>query len=624
MRNPLPVLAVALLAAVGAFAADLPTWTLQEEPFSAWRIVVFTDGAGKGHDLWCKWSECGKAATGTAKLYTYTRQSSEPYTYHSGVFDFTGSQSAKTTYSTELSHFVLDLKTQKAVVPGTNMAFITQGQRSFIPLGYIVRVLPPIAVASDLPVEKPAAPNNSSKKPGSEPLPKRKPAPHSNRKPNSPIAKEPASHAAPALIPLERGWLVPIERSAYIDATNAAKKPTAAALALAYKNARATIALNLRDELREPYKTKVAAGEFDKIEELLTGKNYSGWEVELKPEEYKALLAVVKTATSHADFVEPNAAAQYDLERKSIVEPTGKAKLSEHLLAHRIAEKFRAMRPGAKPGTATDGTPVKLTDADFAKVPVQADRDALQKAYNDEWAKADTDDKKRAVNEAYLKKIADKVAAANPPAKPRETPDFKNTKTLAEFNLLSDAEKKALCSMIAPGTGGGMDNCGDILANAEAAMAKCNPPEGAKKNAATLKTQSDCVAKVNACKAPSTPAPASTPLPATGAPTDAVRAACVAFDQGAGNGNPNPKQNIGAGKIAVDKALPGEVTEDKKADANFYTNLGNGVALGIGGLLLASFFGGPVLMLAVAVAAGVGGYYVSKSITEPKDDKKKK
>ncbi len=63
--------------------------------------------------------------------------------------------------------------------------------------------------------------------------------------------------------------------------------------------------------------------------------------------------------------------------------------------------------------------------------------------------------------------------------------------------------------------------------------------------------------------------------------------------------------------------------DDPKPDTNFYTNMGNGIAAGIGGLLLASFFGGPLLMLAAAVVCGVGAYYLSKSIDDPPSPAKK-
>ena len=665
MRNPLPVLAAALLAAAGAFAADLPTWKTTDEPYGAWRVVEFADAAGAGHYLYCRWSECGANVTrGQAPLYVFEKAGEEHYmasapyqpqyaqTYAGKSWEWLKGkttnvefQSTKTTFKSELSRFVLDMssKPNKALIKGTAVAIPVDPEHAAVsPTGWIFRVLAPVAVADDAPKPAPVPPV----KPNPAPGPKPKPVPLP--KPKTPVVTQPAptqpgAHAAVELIVLERYWLMPKERTLYDDAIKPEKKPTADALQQAYKKARETVAKNLRDELKAPYNALVAAGTFDQIEDLLTGKNYSGWEIQLKPEEYQALLAVVKTADAHADFAAPNAAAQYDIEMKSILGTDGKVNLNEHVLAHKITEKFRAMLPGAKPGQTPSGAPAMLTQDDFAKIPNQADRDALWASYQDDWGKADTDDKKRAVNTDYLKRIADKVAAAQPPAPPHPTPDFKNTRTLPEFNLLSDAEKKALCSMITPGTGGGMDSCGDILANADAATAKCMSATGDTPTA-KAKAKSDCMAKVNACKAPAN-APASTPAPApsNGTPTDAIRAACVAFNAGAAP--PDPRPNIGTGDVTgsgIDKSpcpgakpatagAPGDHSGkdvdpcpkdgDKGPDPNFYTNLGNGVAFGIGGLLLASFFGGPLLMIGVAVAAGVGGYFFSKSNTEPKKGK---
>jgi hypothetical protein len=57
-------------------------------------------------------------------------------------------------------------------------------------------------------------------------------------------------------------------------------------------------------------------------------------------------------------------------------------------------------------------------------------------------------------------------------------------------------------------------------------------------------------------------------------------------------------------------------------DKNFYGNLSNGMGIGLFGLLIGSLFGGPLIMAAVAITAGVGAYYLSKSINNPPDKKK--
>ena len=65
---------------------------------------------------------------------------------------------------------------------------------------------------------------------------------------------------------------------------------------------------------------------------------------------------------------------------------------------------------------------------------------------------------------------------------------------------------------------------------------------------------------------------------------------------------------------------PSSATPDK----SFWTNLGNGISFGLAGLVMGSLFGGLLLTLAVAVVAGVAGYMMSRSITEPPPDPPKK
>jgi hypothetical protein len=67
----------------------------------------------------------------------------------------------------------------------------------------------------------------------------------------------------------------------------------------------------------------------------------------------------------------------------------------------------------------------------------------------------------------------------------------------------------------------------------------------------------------------------------------------------------------------LDKAGKPCAKDDPKPDTNFWQNVSNGMGFGLAGLLLASFFGGPALILAVGLAAGVGGYFFSKSINNP-------
>ena len=76
------------------------------------------------------------------------------------------------------------------------------------------------------------------------------------------------------------------------------------------------------------------------------------------------------------------------------------------------------------------------------------------------------------------------------------------------------------------------------------------------------------------------------------------------------------------GPLAVEDKAPGENPPEEKKDKHFYGNLANGMSFGIAGLVLGAFFGGPLVMAAFAIAAGVGAYYMSKHINSPEEDKK--
>ena len=173
--------------------------------------------------------------------------------------------------------------------------------------------------------------------------------------------------------------------------------------------------------------------------------------------------------------------------------------------------------------------------------------------------------------------------------------------------------------MINGGSGGGSDRCGDMLANANGEAMRCNSLSGADQPA-TLKARRDCMDAINKCKeGASAPKQTPPPAPASGGPTDAIRSACAAFSLNNGGGGDSQKPTIGAGK---DVPLPGEKPEDKKEDKQFYGNLANGMAFGIAGMILGTFFGGPAVIAAFAVVIGVGAYVLSKVVTAPKDDKK--
>src|SRR6185312_7542793 len=127
------------------------------------------------------------------------------------------------------------------------------------------------------------------------------------------------AHAQVPLSLMETYWLAPDERKAYTDAIDASKKPNKAAKQAAYKKGRDTVAKNLRDELQAPYAKLVADGQFDQIDALLMNKNWAVFDTYLHDEEYEALKKVLRTPTAHSDFKQANAALEYDAEMKPIV-----------------------------------------------------------------------------------------------------------------------------------------------------------------------------------------------------------------------------------------------------------------------------------------------------------------
>lgn len=660
MRNPIPVLAAVLLAAVGALAADLPTWKTTDD--GPWREIDFTDAAGTYHTLYCPWAACGtnRVKTGQAKLYVLERTGSVPYTTHvpyqpqyastyAGKFwewlkkgDPVPVQSAKTSYKSQLSHFVLDIAANKAVIPGTDVAIaVLPPHDSVDNVNPIWRVEQPSALADDAP--KPVQ-TKPEPKPGHTPLPKprpnQKPKPQPQHKPK-PGTTTPAAKATELSV-LEYYWMIRPERSEYDAAIDPAKKPTAAALQTAYQKAREKVAANLRDELQAPYKALLAKGDFAGIDGLLKGRNYSGFEVELRPAEYEALKKVLKTADAHTDFAKPNAAEQYDLEHRMVLASDGKVNLNEHVMAHRVTEKFRAMLPKA-PGQQVDPA-APLTDADWAKITVPADRDAMKKQYDADFAKADTPEKKAGVNKDYRAKIDKWVADHKPAPPPASTISYDPAKLTPDMlKALPDAGR-SFCS--GDSNAGAAGNCSDVLADQNGASLKCAQLRG-DTNKKTSELQSACMDRIKKCQAAG--GNAGAPRPTLASYSKEVQSYCSNLLAGAqppatnttgdaAHAPPTPdcagkkgKKDAPASTDAkkdptttagsdVDPCPGGD--DGKKSDPHFYDNLGNGIAFGIGGMLLGSFFGGPLMILAVGLAAGVGGYYFAKANDEPKKKKK--
>ena len=298
--------------------------------------------------------------------------------------------------------------------------------------------------------------------------------------------------------------------------------------------------------------------------------------------------------------------------------------------------------PTPPPKTGADA-PVKLSEADLKKLP-QPDRDA----YNKAWDDAKTDDAaKRDLNTKYSGMIA-KVTptpvenGSTPATESRSTPpsasmDFKTIKTQGDFSDIkyTDSEKKAFCSMVeAAKQDSNPNTCTVSDVDLAKAMADCKAaaPKGPTPEAVQASIRA-CYEKQKACGAAAGTNPASDTVP-----TQDVRNACKAFAAIRSSGKQDSKGGKSSGidgedkdcgktagkhaKAAGSDAAPCETKPDKPDMSAFYGDLSNGVALGLAGMVLGSFFGGPLVFAAFALAAGVGGYYLSKSINK-KDDSKK-
>ncbi|MDE2509626.1 MAG: hypothetical protein KGL74_00765, partial [Elusimicrobia bacterium] len=106
------------------------------------------------------------------------------------------------------------------------------------------------------------------------------------------------------------------------------------------------------------------------------------------------------------------------------------------------------------------------------------------------------------------------------------------------------------------------------------------------------------------------------PDPTTGAPGSEKKPSVVGDVPPAtacGGGVANPGAVAGTDKDCTPAA--------KKPDPNFYRNVANGMAFGMFGLILGSFFGGPLVMLAGAAILGGGAFALSRHLNKPKDGK---
>ncbi|MFI5362485.1 MAG: hypothetical protein ACHQ49_10990 [Elusimicrobiota bacterium] len=302
--------------------------------------------------------------------------------------------------------------------------------------------------------------------------------------------------------------------------------------------------------------------------------------------------------------------------------------------------------------------------------------DKERKEYVKRWAAAKTDDAKRAVNKEFMVKVAAARKAEEnrkaPPLTDKEiallTPQekaaydqemkaagtdkakqgavsLKYRKTLARrnidaFNNLTHAQKKDVCDLDKNTVASGM---------VSVATGACDPAQMTQDIiSAKCKGDAECMKNFKCdVTAPQTAAPPAA-VPSDSKitdPTGKVQSACAGLlpedTEGDHKGrsavtkdskakldkNPCPKATQVAGKpgdpaAGDDGAKENPCGEKKAFDDRWSNNLANAMPFALSALVLGSFFGGPLVMAAFAVAAGVGAYLLSKKIGAPpkKDD----
>ncbi len=175
-------------AAKGAIprAPELPQWDPKTESLGSWMNLTFTDEAGDGHEVWCHWQDCGRRKkSGTSNLYVFKRNDTHPI----------GPKKvpAVHVFDTQVSPYVLDLKSGNVVKPGTpSFSSTPRYPHGLWATGSMLLVMPPTKMAPDTAPQKLA---DRAKPPAKEPA--KQPAKEPAKQPAKEPAKEPAKQPAP-------------------------------------------------------------------------------------------------------------------------------------------------------------------------------------------------------------------------------------------------------------------------------------------------------------------------------------------------------------------------------------------------------------------------------------------
>jgi hypothetical protein len=415
----------------------------------------------------------------------------------------------------------------------------------------------------------------------------------------------------------EMNWLTPTERTAYIARGKVVLKESTADKIQFYKSARDRVEKNLRPDGVAAY--QAARAEMDPVAinaAVQAVKPYSGDEIQLNAAEQDALFGLTKDKVP--SLKNPNAKADYAAEMAPIQIVDGNAvKPSSHLEAHAIAVKYRQMLASA--GVKVPGAPdvsVPASTAPVVGAPASTNTvvggnagprktslspDELKLLTKDERTIYDTlktDDERADFIAAHQSDLDERAAMKEPTS-------------VDEFAALKASQKKKFCEPILEKSNGTAAAASHVApAKKQLIAADAGKTDGVVDgNTAT----GDVVA------GPAKPKPGDASSFDDAAKLDACRKYATTLPRGGNITGGGPKDvPTPAGQPGTDKD---NTPKEKKPDPNFYRNVANGMAFGLFGMILGSFFGGPLVMLAAAAVIGGAAYATSKHINKPKDDK---
>lgn len=491
-------------------------------------------------------------------------------------------------------------------------------------------------------------------KPGHKPVrhPARKPARKPGHKPSrKPGAPTPAADIVD-LTPRELSWLTLKQRSDYRAAVSAAAADKAAHLQANKKYRDVILNTNLRKEAVSAYQAvtsvRLSSAAIEDALDPAKVKPYDGAELALNDEELGLLEKITKDkAPAGVTLRGANAKADY-LEEKRLVDAEKESdsspdRVAEHLLAQKYRDLYAkaGLTPTKDPGTGNQASPTTSPVLpNLTNLPLAAGEKGL------------LSDKERIDYETQLgdlqKQLQDAQARGDQQAAAglQQKIDDLNRKfrgiAFDRFNAMDKGKKKGVCDGLSKTQAAGNTSkaCSEF-ANSDVSAETCNrlhppvPSTGGTEKAVEANTQAQkdqqaalaqCIANVDACKSSSVAGSAGGGVASLNEPFKSACECLIADCTTTAGGNGG---DHGRGS-KIDKMDPASApgsdkdTDAKKKDKdkNFQRNMAAGMASAMFGIVLGSFFGGPLLFLGAGALLGLGGYFMSRHFNPPTNKKK--